>query len=235
MGYPGGKGRIYSRIIGMMPPHDVYIETHLGGGAVLRNKRPAQTSFGIDIDPAVIDRWPAASIDGFTGVEGDAVAFLDAYRFTGRELVYCDPPYHPATRRRSRIYRFDYKVNDHERLLQTIVQLPCMVMISGYANDLYSRVLTAWRRVDFPAPTQAGLRTESVWLNFDPPAELHDYSHLGSDFRERELIRRRRRRMAERLGNMAAMERRALIVELAAREGMVLAPPAPPARRLLDA
>ncbi|ODS31873.1 MAG: D12 class N6 adenine-specific DNA methyltransferase, partial [Candidatus Scalindua rubra] len=24
-----------------MPPHEVYIETHLGGGAVMRNKRPS--------------------------------------------------------------------------------------------------------------------------------------------------------------------------------------------------
>ncbi|KHE92566.1 MAG: hypothetical protein SCABRO_01681, partial [Candidatus Scalindua brodae] len=39
MNYPGGKGGVFQKLINLMPPHDVYIETHLGGGAVIRNKR----------------------------------------------------------------------------------------------------------------------------------------------------------------------------------------------------
>ena len=38
-------------IIALMPPHDTYIETHLGGGAVMRNKPPARNNIAIDIDP----------------------------------------------------------------------------------------------------------------------------------------------------------------------------------------
>ena len=36
MTYPGGKGGngFYQKIINLIPPHDVYIETHLGGGAI---------------------------------------------------------------------------------------------------------------------------------------------------------------------------------------------------------
>src|SRR5687767_12605543 len=52
--YPGGKFRCYQKLINLMPPHRVYIETHLGGGAVLRHKAPAELSIGIDSDPAVI-------------------------------------------------------------------------------------------------------------------------------------------------------------------------------------
>lgn len=51
MGYPGGKGRLWQDIVALMPPHDTYIETHLGGGAVIRNKRPARVNIGVDIDP----------------------------------------------------------------------------------------------------------------------------------------------------------------------------------------
>jgi len=32
----------------MKPPHDTYIETHLGGGAVMRNKPPARNNIAID-------------------------------------------------------------------------------------------------------------------------------------------------------------------------------------------
>lgn len=52
MPYPGGKSGsgVYQRIINEIPPHDMYIEPCLGGGAVLRLKRPAARSIGIDLD-----------------------------------------------------------------------------------------------------------------------------------------------------------------------------------------
>ena len=52
--YPGGKGGVFQRLINLMPSHEVYIETHLGGGAIMRNKRPALRNIGIEIDPKVI-------------------------------------------------------------------------------------------------------------------------------------------------------------------------------------
>ena len=42
-------------IIAMMPPHDTYIETHLGGGAIMQRKPPALRNIAIDLDPG---RWP---------------------------------------------------------------------------------------------------------------------------------------------------------------------------------
>lgn len=57
--YPRGKAGsgVYQNIINLIPPHDVYIETHLGGGAILRKKRPAIVNIGLDIDPDIIDFW----------------------------------------------------------------------------------------------------------------------------------------------------------------------------------
>ncbi len=51
MTYPGGKNGpgVYQTLINQIPPHDTYIETHLGGGAVLRHKRPAALNIGIDL------------------------------------------------------------------------------------------------------------------------------------------------------------------------------------------
>jgi DNA adenine methylase len=34
MAYDGGKGNLYQKIINLVPPHRVYIEPFLGGGAV---------------------------------------------------------------------------------------------------------------------------------------------------------------------------------------------------------
>ena len=53
MAYPGGKAGdgVYQRLISLMPPHEVYIEPFLGGGAIMRHKRPALLNIGIDLDP----------------------------------------------------------------------------------------------------------------------------------------------------------------------------------------
>lgn len=49
LGSKGGSG-VYQKIIAEMPPHDTYIETHLGSGAVMLRKPPAMHNVGIDID-----------------------------------------------------------------------------------------------------------------------------------------------------------------------------------------
>ena len=56
MSYPGGKNGagVYQKIISLMPPHDVYIEPFLGGGAVMRLKRPASLNIGCDLSVSAI-------------------------------------------------------------------------------------------------------------------------------------------------------------------------------------
>jgi site-specific DNA-adenine methylase len=211
MKYPGGKGKTYQHIINLMPVHRVYIETHLGGGAVMRNKLPAARSIGIDADSRAIAAWSLAPMPGVEVVCKRAEEFLETYEFQGDELVYVDPPYHPATRRQERVYRLDYTQEDHERLAMLLRELPCMVILSGYANPVYERVLIDWGTRTFQAKTHTDVRTETLWFNFEPPQQLHDNRHIGNNFRERQTIRRRMNRLQERVSRMDAVERSAFI------------------------
>ncbi|WP_431273192.1 DNA adenine methylase [Variovorax ureilyticus] len=222
MSYPGGKGKCYQHIINLMPPHTTYIESHLGGGAVIRNKKPAAVNIGIDIDARVIQRWQAELPNVCRLVEADATEYLENYPFSGMELVYCDPPYVKATRRQARVYRHDFEDQDHQRLLDVLKALPCMVMLSGYDNSLYAKVLVGWSKTTFSARTRVDMREECVWFNYEPPKLLHDGTHLGATFRERQSVKRRNQRWLDRLDKIAPVERShllALIRERYSQEG----------------
>lgn len=230
--YPGGKGNAYQKIINLIPPHDVYIESHLGGGTIMQKKRPARVSIGLDLDPAPLAAFAAGSPgsivnnddfiaasdlamlqDGINLFHWDAVEFLDTYNFTGREFVYSDPPYVVQTRRTKRpIYDFEYTDQDHEALLSLLVHLPCPVMISGYWSELYADTLAGWHTFTFTSVTRGGsLAEEWLWMNYPEPKRLHDYQYLGDTFRERERIKRKKSRWVNRLERMDGHERRAIL------------------------
>lgn len=241
MPYPGGKNGagVYHRLINLMPPHQVYIEPFLGGGAVMRLKLPARANIGVDLDARALspframsdratsgDATRSAALAGTGGTssrflfhQGDGIDFLRRYRFAGAELVYADPPYVPSTLLSRCRYRFDLSERRHVELLRVLRRLPCAVMISGYWSDLYADTLRDWHASSFPAMTRGGLANEWLWCNFPAPLALHDYRYLGSNFRERERINRQKRRWVARLERMDTLQRRALLSALASIDG----------------
>ena len=221
--YPGGKNGagVFQTIINQIPPHDLYIEAFAGSASVLRKKAPAPCSIAIERDALTADRLRAASLPTSTTViSGDAREFLSRREWTGREFLYCDPPYVRSARRSpGSIYRFEFSDADHKALLALLVRLPCAVMISGYRCALYDEMLAGWRRLDFNAMTRGGPAVESLWMNYARPTILLDYRYLGRDFREREKLKRRRTRWRARLERMPELERQGLLdalLELAA-------------------
>ena len=219
MNYPGGKGGCFRHLINMMGPHNTYIETHLGGGNVLERKRPAARNIGIDVDRSVIAAWRERQLKfKLELMMVDAVEFLQTFAFNGGELVYCDPPYVNSTRKRLNLYAYEYTDAQHSELLDTIVKLPCAVIISGYQSPLYQDVLQhrhGWRCVEFPNTTRRGRVIESAWTNRDPsPVELHDSRYAGSTYRDRERIRRRCDRWSGKFLAMPASERQVILEAL---------------------
>jgi DNA adenine methylase len=217
--FPGGKGGMYQRYINLMPPHEVYIESHLGGGAIMRYKQKAKRNIGIEIDPKVIKHWTSESQAGFEFHQRDAVPFLRDYPFTGRELVYCDPPYIRETRKKHySLYKYEYSHSQHVELLEVIKSLPCMVMISGYESRLYMESLKSWHVHSFQAATQQGMATEWIWMNYSQPVQLHDYRYLGDNFREREKIKLRTQKWSARFRSLPVLERQATLSAMLAAE-----------------
>ena len=214
MRYPGGKFRCYQKLISLMPAHRVYIETHLGGGAVLRKKSPAEENIGIDLDDRVIANFSGFP-ESYRFLTGDSVEWLAQQNFQGDELIYSDPPYPPETRRAVRCYRHDYDQEDHVRLLDVLKKIPCKIMISSYPNTLYEQELADWNLTTFNGTSHVGARTECVWTNFRP-ALLHDSRYLGWTFRGRQAWRRKQDRWVRRFATLPVAEQQAMLLSLQA-------------------
>jgi len=202
-------------LIAMMPPHDTYIESHLGGGAIMKRKAPAQRNIGIDRDALALERFECGY--PVQRIHGCAHRFLSEYDYQGRELVYSDPPYLHSTRRSSRRYRFDYEERDHIALLNLLVRLPCQVMVSGYASSLYDDLLREWRSVELQVMNQGGVRTEKVWFNFSVD-RVHWASYAGKNFTDRQRIKRKAQNWGRRYAEMPRAERVAVMAAMMAVE-----------------
>jgi DNA adenine methylase len=202
-------------IIALMPPHDTYIETHLGGGAIMQRKPPALRNIAIDLDPASLARF--ACHYPVEKVHGCAHRFLRTFDFHGRELVYCDPPYLHHTRSSKRRYRFEYEEQDHVELLELLKSLPCSVILSGYPSALYDDLLGEWRILELQVMNQAGVRTEKLWFNFTPD-RVHWPAYAGRNFTHRQSIKRKAHSWGRRYQAMPPAERLAVLSSIMAVE-----------------
>lgn len=84
----------------MMPPHEAYVEPFLGGGAVMRLKKPAVLNYGFDLSAAAVEKFEAARIaaagDIVDGIarNGDGAqlgGIGDAPRRRSPQLAMVDP------------------------------------------------------------------------------------------------------------------------------------------------
>ncbi len=202
-------------IIALMPPHDTYIETHLGGGAIMQRKPPALRNIGIDRNERALARFQCEYPVEL--VHGCAHRFLADFAYQGRELIYCDPPYLPATRTSGRRYRYDYEESDHRALLALLKTLPCPVILSGYPSALYDESLPDWRSLELQVMNQGGVRTEKLWFNFVPD-RVHWIRYAGQNHTDRQRIKRKAANWGRHYQALPSAERLAVLAALLAVE-----------------
>jgi len=87
-------------------------------------------------------------------------------------FFYLDPPYVPETRhgKKAATYAHEMSVEDHEALLDAILDLRGRAMLSGYANSLYDSRLKKWRRSELKTKAHMANsgqeRVEVIWFNY---------------------------------------------------------------------
>ncbi|WP_140920806.1 DNA adenine methylase [Limnobaculum xujianqingii] len=221
-GYLGSKAASgsYQAIISRMAPHDTYIETHLGGGAVMLNKPPALRNIGVDIDEHALGYFETIHNKEASRVEliqADAVNYLRYFDFStaGRVQLYCDPPYLPCTRTSRARYRHEYTEKDHVDLLKILRLLPdnVNIILSGYPSRMYDDLLPGWRTHEYQSMTRGGVRTEKLWMNFSEGA-VYSHQFAGKNYIDRQRIKRKAERWARNYKALPPDEQLAIMAAL---------------------
>ncbi len=115
---------------------------------------------------AVVERLRSVRIEN-----RDALELLGMFADRPATLVYLDPPYFV---KRDQCYIIDANNREfHEDLLDACVRMKCMMLISGYRNELYDSILTparGWKKEVFRTHTRDTTgkdfeRTEVLWMN----------------------------------------------------------------------
>jgi DNA adenine methylase len=117
--------------------------------------------------PAVIEQL-TARLQGVCIERRPALQVIASHDST-ETLFYVDPPYVRATRkqRQRSIYRFELSDRQHRNLGRALLSVQGMVVISGYACDLYDRELFSnWLRVEKSCNADSARpRVEVLWIN----------------------------------------------------------------------
>jgi DNA adenine methylase len=209
LGAKNGSG-VYQAIINLIPPHNTFAETFLGTGAIMRRKAPAQYNIGIDKSKIMLDKFNYAADELLCT---DAIEWLENYQPKGKTVIYSDPPYMPCTRTSKAKYEHELTVDDHVRLINAKKALSnenTYLLISGYKNDLYEDMLKGWWSKDFQAMTRGGVRTETVWCNFEP-GEVHYHTYAGKDYTDRQRIKRKAQGWAKKYQALPPGEQQAIL------------------------
>lgn len=226
--YPGGKNSsgVYQTIINKITPHDLYIELFLGNGAIMAKLEPSTYQIGIDIDLKVINSWLGVNSFDLSRyfLNTNSIDFIESFLPTAnilkkmgvRIFIFCDPPYLMETRKQQKdLYNYELTEQDHIRLLAAICRLQpfANILISHYSCNLYNNVLDNWHKQDFSNNTRAGRVTDRLYWNYKIK-ELHDYSFIGENYREREKIKGMLNNTVSKIERMPDLQRRAFIESL---------------------
>jgi len=137
---------------------------------------------------SAIDRLPQIC-DRLRNVQIECKDFRDLIliHVAPSTLIYCDPPYIASTRGVASVYKHEMSDEDHEDLLNILIEYPQMVMLSSYKNDLYDKDLipAGWKRYTIatkgasliPGHSKSALN-ELLWLNPLARSELHRAKQL---------------------------------------------------------
>ena len=128
----------------------------------------------------------SGAIERLKEVQIENLDVLDLIKKYDKEdtLFYLDPPYVPETRKQKKSYDCEMTREQHIELINTLINVKGKVILSGYDNDIYNKLLdNGWKKIILGEFSKRGQKTnngeltkgkEFVWINYDLEEILKD-------------------------------------------------------------
>ena len=101
----------------------------------------------------------------------DALRLIERYN-SPDVLMYLDPPYVRSTRKSGKLYRFEMRDDEQEKMMDLITRSKAKIVISGYESELYNTALSGWHKDSTMSQTTSAEKAmETIWMNYTPPLE----------------------------------------------------------------
>jgi len=213
--YPGAKcgHGSFQHIISEIPPLRQYIELFGGSGQVCRRIPVHVERIIYEIDEITIQEH-LHDLAGVTIIRSCGIEALKDIiaRPCTDKFIYADPPYLLTTRRKGgKLYRYEWTEAQHLEFLSVAIEVRARVAISHYECSLYNEMLKGWRKKSWQVRTRKGNAIETLYMNYDEPAELLTYEYLGTNSIDRQRIKRKIERYVATLMALPVQERNAIV------------------------
>lgn len=240
--YTGGKGGdgVYQFLTNWLKPCHRYVSVFAGLDAVLwkLNNKPNEIWVN-DLEHSVLKKWQnyfenlkKCHLHYALSCQDYQVVFRqlsnDNYLIESqngkRTTLFIDPPYLMSTRTTKQDY---YKQElsteaEHKELIETILDFdqshPKMfdIMITHYPCKLYREYFEKanWTISEYVGRSRNGTRPEWLITNYKKPSILQDYTHVGSNARERLDNKRKIKRWENNFKNLPPQIRNAIFEKI---------------------
>jgi len=206
VGSKGGDG-VFQRILNKIPDVEHMVFPFIGSGQIfIRIDHSRVNTIEInDCAGEVVDAWGNHDLPRNVLLsEEDFRSFILRDATPTKIFIYLDPPYLLSTRNNVKYYKHELTDQDHEELIQQIIDTKAMVLLSHPRCPMYERLLAHGFRIEeFTYRTRGATKQDAIWFNYNPEEfTLNTYKYHGKDFTDRQRIKRQSINIYEKLNRL---------------------------------
>lgn len=205
----------FQQIVNEIPPIKTMVVGFLGNCPLFEYCRDLVDTYGFEKSEKVIKKYWSVDEPGhivnldILCAEGQSYLYALAKEGT---FFYFDPPYLMSTRKyQAKVYDFEFTDEQHLQFLKLAKSIPARVAISCYDSILYKNELKGWRKKTWRVGTSRGAATVTLYMNYPVPDSLFTYDFLGVDKTDRQRIKRKLKRIQNKILQLPLLERQAIL------------------------
>lgn len=197
-------------LINHVPPVKCMVSLFLGNGLLLDQIKSCETMVAFAAGKNL--ELNNDSIKVFASDYTKNLDWINPVKF-GKTLVFINPPALEINKQPKLINTDFTSQTEHETLLQKGVKFPTYVMVLATSNNQYDGILlkAGFTKIYLFNQSIENPKTDCIYINYPVPEQLHDYSFVGQNYRDRDNNKKFIKRTIKQLAEMSPLRRNLII------------------------